>query len=898
MDKIIPLNKGIRRQPSLGEEGELSELVGLVPKNGELVNVKPMKAMASIDEGDVLMGVHNAVGREVYLFANGNVMKFRTLSEGVMHKFSDDISLSSTIKKIEIIGNNIAVVTEGGDEFLLLRGDKYESLGNGLPEIPISFGLQTTLDSITKIPTIGGINEYEVVEDGYYVEHNGTQCLYKIADTSIENVMTGIKDSINIMIGDKAVFMYPFLVRCAYKMLNKHIKSTPPVLMQCTTGSPYYLVSGVKWTENADGSYFCSANGDATCYLHYSELDFGLTEELDLYAFRDIIESIDVFISPLINTDTDNKINPISLRPVEVSHNSPISVCKVGDRKYQYTEKSTILSQKYQFNYEGKGDVIWEGECISDEDFKEKVRNSSTFYKICSIKLSDLPEYGERKKVEVSKATLDALTEQELLEDSHERELYTSRQLLSYNNRLIRVGNTRRYYDGVNIQCALPYMNGDAFGGDGKQEDDYYYVQLTKDNEVIIVGGSVNKGTLYSFADNGLRYFAYPDEDVTGFAFRVRIEDQNRYAFFSYGKDKIQKALGFSYIFNCGRNLFSNEVTVTEPSVKNNEIDEPNIISFSDVNNPYVFDKMNKIRVTFGEIKGIETSAKALSQGQFGQFPLYAFCSDGIWALEVASDGTFNSKQPISRDVCNNADSITQIDGAVVFTTDQGLKLIQGSEVTLLSGAMDGHNVDERAYFPEDFFAKKGYGEYDNLVVQETRDFRRILETCRIAYDYPNNMLRIFPKDKVDGVYKYYVYDLTTGEYGSAIEGEEVSTVVPSYPTSMLQKGASVFTFDNVSDNDTLRQGLLLTRPVMFSEPSSLKKINELKLHYTKHHEDTKVRMVMYVSNDSKNWVEVKSLRHGSYKYYRFGLVTNMTDDDALSGMVARYEITRTNKLR
>ena len=40
MDKIIPFNKGIRRQPSLGEDGELSELVNLIPKNGELVNVR------------------------------------------------------------------------------------------------------------------------------------------------------------------------------------------------------------------------------------------------------------------------------------------------------------------------------------------------------------------------------------------------------------------------------------------------------------------------------------------------------------------------------------------------------------------------------------------------------------------------------------------------------------------------------------------------------------------------------------------------------------------------------------------------------------------------------------------------------------------------------------------
>lgn len=302
-----------------------------------------------------------------------------------------------------------------------------------------------------------------------------------------------------------------------------------------------------------------------------------------------------------------------------------------------------------------------------------------------------------------------------------------------------------------------------------------------------------------------------------------------------------------------------------------------------------------------GEIKGISTSAKALSQGQFGQFPLYVFSSDGIYALEVASDGSFSATNPVSRDVCNNADSITQIDGAVVFTTDQGLKLIQGSEVVLLSGHMDGHNIDESKFFGKGFFGQYSTKEcdlspFDNLVVQETRDFREILSTCKIAYDYSNRLLRIFP----EGGGKWYVYSLDTREFACESSLGDVGSVVAGYPAPLVQIGSSLYTFGDGASNDALRDGLLLTRPIDMGEPFSMKKLQDMKLHYTKHNKakGTFVKMVVYVSNDGENWYVLPSLRKRSFKYYRVALITKMTDNDALSGMIMRYELERTNKIR
>ncbi len=73
-------------------------------------------------------------------------------------------------------------------------------------------------------------------------------------------------------------------------------------------------------------------------------------------------------------------------------------------------------------------------------------------------------------------------------------------------------------------------------------------------------------------------------------------------------------------------------------------VDMPNKIYTSEVNNPFYFPVLGINSVGTGKILGISSAAKALSEGQFGQFPLYAFTTDGVWALEVSSTGTYSAQ--------------------------------------------------------------------------------------------------------------------------------------------------------------------------------------------------------------------------------------------------------------
>lgn len=332
---------------------------------------------------------------------------------------------------------------------------------------------------------------------------------------------------------------------------------------------------------------------------------------------------------------------------------------------------------------------------------------------------------------------------------------------------------------------------------------------------------------------------------------------------------------------NYNLNLFSLGIEVNDaPTYYSNKI------YTSEVDNPFSIGVENINTIGTGDILAVSTATKALSQGQFGQFPLYVFCSDGIYTMQVGDTGTFSSIHPVSRDVCNNPASVTQLDSAVVFTTGKGLMLLEGSTVTLISEKMDGQNTDETMYNVQ--------AGLEELFVTDTVPFTSMLKTCILSYDYPHGLLHIFP---ADGGGKHHVLSLSTGEFSSYV-GYDIKAARPAYPHNIIQIGNRLHTFDRLDDPATIRRGMLLTRPISFGNPMALKVLADLRMLYNCTSEQTKCRIAVWVSNDLLHWFRMKSLRAGSYKWYRFAIFTGMTDNDALVGLTAMTEERRSHKLR
>lgn len=902
MDKVIPFNKGIHRQPSLGEAGELSECVNLIPVNGELVNVRGLEDTGSLSIQGILIATHKVDGGLNYIYLSGNTLKSRTYENVEL-----TIGTLSGYKDVGIIGNTICVSTSTGVVYALWRGGRYIKFTQ--EDLTYKFNVE-----------FGDTYRFKGIHDSVDPNLDGadkTRALFQGADTAVNKLIAERSEPTQW-------FKYISLGMAALKLYDGSYVSHSAIFT-LDAPSKYHGV-GVS----VDGESF-EVGGSLMAY----NITVSLTKNYAL--IKDVVSSVDIFLSlptgffnlesseEIVRTHFPKKGYDEIIKEIDVMQffkslsfnidefkedsNGDYYITKIARRVYG-TEQSLDLSEIQGVSYTGEcvfpyngrlslGNVVTLTRSVNTPDMNQMAVGDKKIKK-------EVDEYGN--VTEYFKGYYDMLADKPRdYKGSYEADTVIEVDISGDSGDHMR---TYRYKGKMEYPFPpiISYPNANA-----KQMR--IYVDSPNRNSTILacaiitlrplnlsnMAVAVNIVESETEASSHLMYLQPYTMKYTSTNEPSLIKD----VLIPPNKAIEWKSLSRSE-WDAVRSL---------PSV-NPELREGNTFVYSPYGNPFSLNTISNIRVGNGEIIGVSTSAKALSQGQFGQFPLYAFCTDGVYALEVASDGSFSATNPISRDVCNNPDSITQIDGAVVFTTDQGLKMIQGSDVVLLSGGLEGHNVNERDYFGEGFFTSfgDGYEAYDSMVVQEIRDFRVILKTCRIAYDYTNQLLRIFPK-REDGVgdtvpYKYYVYSFETSEFSSVVGDEfaekdeeekmlykEVSAVIADYPSSIVQIGDKLYR-PMETERDGVQRGLLLTRPLAFDSPFAPKKLHDLRLQYSNFTGESKCKVILYASNDGKKWTMLKSLRGGSYKYFRIAVVTKLSDADALTGTIVRYELERTNKLR
>lgn len=1019
MDKIIPFNKGIHRQPSLGEAGELSECVNLIPVNGELVNVRGLEDVGP-NIGGTLLAIHKMDSRTNYIYVSeiGGVAYLYSVKQNNNYWESSVIKADiGNPKSLNItpIGNILSISTDDGMKYVLWNGVSYVWLGS-LPKIEaipyLSSDRYSTNDLIVKFNTDASFDIYLTGTDGIldkeeciklinmdinYIDINDEQ------RTKIYNKVFPTITKFDRLLTKDGYFTSPFYVVLAYRMYDgSYISKTAPILLTPTTLAKPIVDLAIK----DDGT----TSFDVTFLASKLYVDIEISDELALW--RDLISSVSIFVSPQYKDYIDS---PESIQSVGIAQYVSVNGSNLGIRvddmpktmlydgkrrwdsvdfakdegvgyvltpttwpanKTIYIAREKEYEKRYiAFKDDAKDLMFYNSNGIEHERLEltysdlglpmgtyaiyditnltdrygflnraaegyfcqgpvtktqynigfhninygrpdgvtidQYCTENATFYKIADIELSSYKQL----EIELKNGELTNLTSNENMDYSEFLNSdFISRFSMEYNRRANHASVSMKYlpFDSLtaqNIPARIGYSQ--TLGA---------YVQIVDNGQHAYVEIESND---MDYLD--INHFAFPSSKAKNLIVLLKKDNGGNDVYYKASVElNRHKYIDLSYVFNGYKNLSWNIESISKITYESerNSYDEKkwinkhNTIISSKTDNPFVFPKLSNLALN-NSIINISTASKAISQGQFGQFPLYVFCSDGIWALEIASDGTFSTKQPVSRDVCNNPDSITQIDNAVVFTTDQGLKLIQGSDVVLLSGRLEGNNIDESDYFNDidgkKFFEHFGMGEFDKLVNPETRDIREIFKTCRIAYDYANQLLRIFPKREEDAdttiPYKYYVYSFTTQEFATVIgkefdvKGEdgttydEIKAVVADYPSSVIQIGNKLYR-PMETEREGVQNGLLLTRPLLFDEPFALKKLQDMRLHYSNFSGDSKCKVVLYVSNDGVHWKIARSLRGGAYKYFRIAVITKMTDADALTGAIVRYELERTNKLR
>lgn len=904
--KNISLSYGIHRSPSLGNDGELSELVNLIPQKGELVNLQPPKETGiTLADNEKLIYIHATSSYKNYILLSEDEdknlsLRYTTEANPSETKPIYTLPQDTDIKQLQSIGNTLILITNKGIDYVLFKEGTYKYIGNKIPDIELSF----SLESKNKIHYTGkDVNLYG--EDLMYI---GEILIGSAHGLEIRDELLSLLNPLLKQNRQDGLFYAPFFARYAYKTsLGDYTYISPPVLMVPNSGV-------FPFAEAIGGISFDAILGDMTTKdtgweigikpgtskikkainiaFHFNSCQLlanpANKEALSSLSsdWADIISSVDIFITP-----PQSRLNPDGTGNLHVSVH--------GEDYYYYKPRGGYMDIGESIHgYSGEYDMSNADWIIlpqhDDKEYKEKMEQQGVFRLIKSFNLDELKtENAEPGTVtqdgfiRISPGTLENLDNRQALDTTYD---YNSRDKLVpgysfiYNQRL-NIANLKRFPYVPSPDISFTYTNG-YLGADGTPVEDTYqysiYAFMSDNGSILRVNG--NDSSLR----NTLSWIFIPSSTAYKVVVQRTKDGVSQYAELPLKNHTLLN--GAYYIGDESSFEFTDiEYKDEKPSILDREyqdyVMEPNKIYTSEVGNPFVFPLSGINTVGLGEILGITSATKALSQGQFGQFPLYAFSTDGIWALTVGDTGIYTSTHPVSRDVCTNPKSITPIDAAIVFATDQGLKLLQGSEVVLLSGNMEGENTDESIFNVKP--------EFSHLFLADTEPFTQMMATCAIAYDYSHNLLHLFPEGDST---KHYVYSLESGEYASYV-GYALKAYVPGYPQGTIQIGNKLCTFEKYHSPQS-RQGLAVTRQLAFDDPFAMKVIHDLRTLCRRTSADARMRVALFVSNDGYWWAQLRSLRMHSFKFYRFVLFSTMTDTDAVSGVTFRFDYRRTNKLR
>lgn len=800
------------------------------------------------DKTDVrLLAVHDTASFSHFIFQDSSRQLYwssRTTSQ-VLENFGEPLSGEVSVKAL---GNTLVAIDGDGMHYYVWEDGQYTYLGQQMPHLPLVFGLRgSVVEQSTEIEIKG---DYSSVQN----PSGPIGALYVLTEEDRAAVNAVLPGFVNQLLADykeRNEFVYPFFVRWGYETVFGDMLYSPPVLMMPNSGG----------TVNVQSTLDAKANCDFFVTFFATVLDYSLAgveewkEELGRWA--DIITGINFYVSdPLAAYVSDGQYSQVwnsnSIATSGQRRNAGFGI--VGDGGGRYWTQSAV---KAYYSIHVQTPVV------TDEEYNEKFRTTSVFWKVATIKPEGLEENAV---VQMEANTLVNLGTQEHIDEEPlgEHDQLIPRYSFIYNQRLHIANVTRRLF-GFQAETLFTHEAGHS----SRTEYRYAFYVYCNDNGGNQVVKCDNGET--STASN-FYWLYYPNPS----GYKVVIEQtavssgDKKYAEVPM---KEHPLLNGSYYFD---DFNAVEFSSRDAGFSIEEqplVDNPNKLYTSEVGTPYHFPSSGINTVGVGDILGLASVTTALSQGQFGQFPLMVFCSDGNYALQVSSEGLFSNVSPMQRDVCTNPDSITPTDGAIIFISAKGVMTADGSDIRCISEVLDGV-PDEMA----------------TACITPPRDY---FQDCLVAYDYAGRRLIFLSKEEETA----WLMSLEDASWSQAGLGT-VAAIVNVYPYSYIQfvERHEVLRLDKayLYEDETVYTGKLLTRPLKL-DSLQLKSIHQFVLEGNYSHVQ---KMTLYASNNGRQWLKLgestsrRVLTPGRYfKYYRIGIDTSLTEAEDLSGVRVDYAL-------
>ena len=333
---------------------------------------------------------------------------------------------------------------------------------------------------------------------------------------------------------------------------------------------------------------------------------------------------------------------------------------------------------------------------------------------------------------------------------------------------------------------------------------------------------------------------------------------------------------------------------------------QPSLIRVSEADNPLVFPAKNSVQVGSSIVSAMAANTRPISEGQFGDAPLYAFTDEGVWVLMLGEEGTYIARQPANRDICSNPNGILQIDDAVLFPTERGIMMQRGRESECITDVLDGFPFDftliyshskENLYYPISILELQDFEDGEVAYVR----FRKYMKNANMIYDYYDSRIIVFnPK------YSYaYVYSLKSNLWGTMVNvfAKRVNSYPESYAINNAGKIVNVYV-EEPSDNIPF---FFCTRPLTLGHRDSHKTMFTCLIRgYWTCDASESNGQILFGSNDMKHWFYIgsstdnnlRNLVGSPYRYFRVAVIGKMNADESISSISTAFQPRWQNKLR
>lgn len=376
------------------------------------------------------------------------------------------------------------------------------------------------------------------------------------------------------------------------------------------------------------------------------------------------------------------------------------------------------------------------------------------------------------------------------------RHIIRAKDVITYNSRLVATNFSTLYSTGPG---SFP---GVATELDGRSNvkvfvlKAYYYIKDGTDD--IIVSSNLGQNSSGNFA---LSYFTYPSRNCYKVVLEVihnstkewfsipmsphMMADEAYYYNPTYlvlddlmGAARAGTIPGISYL------------GTTNPGIKVNNGTKvvSNAVMTSRTNNMFVWSQTIQFS---SDVLGIAAAVQALSTGQFGQFPLYAFTKEGVWALGIepgaaslkTDPGEIVSTTPVSRESCISKQSIVSLDQTVLFVSPKGVMQLSGSQMSNLSPDMVGGSFVVN-YDLKGILSGSDAAPLESAYM-DTTPFRTFVAQATPVYDYVGQRVLFFARG-----YSYaYVLMLASGTWHKTYTGDQFIGRINSYPDALVNFG-------------------------------------------------------------------------------------------------------------